>query len=152
MLISLQHLFVMIRSFYKYAINRYLRDSLNNFICEIDMNKFYMCININQDDILYVFENTNKWEGWIPIFPIDSSKHLLCFYLISYKFFIHTNFQQSFTYCFIFSECYTWDFRIVPCGFDIRPQGQFITSDWYTCRKKIVIYLAHFLYIRSMLY
>jgi len=45
----------MINNFYKYARNRYSRDSLNNFLCrEINMNDFYMCINVNQDGVLYV--------------------------------------------------------------------------------------------------
>jgi len=30
------------------------------------MNDFYMCVNVNQDGILYVFE--------IPLFPFDSYK------------------------------------------------------------------------------
>jgi len=37
----------MIKSFYKYAKNRYLRDNLNNFVCE-------ECINVIQDGMLYV--------------------------------------------------------------------------------------------------
>jgi len=46
----------MIRNFYKYARNRYVGDSLNNIVGGgIDMTNFYMCINVNEYGILYVF-------------------------------------------------------------------------------------------------
>jgi len=82
-----------------------------------------MCINVNQDETLYAFlfiKNTDEWEGLtsIPIFLIESFISFTLFYLISYKFMIQTTFKQTFTHPFIFSECYTGDFKIFPHGFD----------------------------------
>ena len=51
----------MIRSFYKYARNQYLGDSLNNFMWVIDINYYYMDININQK-IKYYYANQNTKE------------------------------------------------------------------------------------------
>ena len=86
------------------------------------MNDFYMCININQDLILYAFKNTDEWEGWmsISIFSIDSYKSFTLLYLISCKFTIQTTFPTNF-YTFYDGEYYTWDFRIASYGFNIRP-------------------------------
>ena len=95
---------------------------------EIDINDSYMCINVHLDEMLYVSINTNEWEGWTPIL-IDSYKSftLLLFNFLQMHY---TNkLSNKLLLLSIFSEYYTWDFRIVPCGFDIRPWEQFITSD-----------------------
>ena len=77
----------MIEYFYKYARNRYLEDILNNFVCEESIWMIFIraSMSIKMECYMFLFiENTNEWERWttISIFPIDSFKHLLCFYLI----------------------------------------------------------------------
>ena len=72
------------------------------------MKDFYMCTNINHDEILYIFWKIhNEWEGWtpIPIFPIES----ILLTLLSLQFLqsYTTNFQQTLLFCFLFSESYT---------------------------------------------
>jgi len=77
-------MFVMIRGFCKYASNRYLGDTLNNFVCEESIWVIFVCASMSIKIECYMFlfiKNTNEWEGWIsiPIFPIDSSKSLTMF-------------------------------------------------------------------------
>jgi len=53
----------MIRSFYKYARNRYLGDSLNNFVCEKLMLMICICESMSIKIECYMFlfiETTNE--------------------------------------------------------------------------------------------
>ena len=67
----------MIRSFYKYARNQYLGDSLNNFVCEKSIWMSFICGSIS----IKVEYYTDKWEGWTPIqfSQLTHTNHLLCF-------------------------------------------------------------------------
>jgi len=92
----------MVRSFYKYANNRYLGDSVNNFVCKELIWMIFICasMSIKMECYMFLFiENTDEWE-WltpIPIFSIKSLKSFTCFYLISYTIFmIPTTFQTDF--------------------------------------------------------
>jgi len=104
----------MIRSFYKYARNQYLGDSLNNFVCTESIWIIFIYALIPIKTKYYsLLKNTKEWEGWtpIPIFSIDSYKYFTLLYLISCKFIIQTTFHQTFTNYLIFSEYYTWEFN-----------------------------------------
>jgi len=65
----------MIRSFYKYERNRYLGDSLNNFVFEKSILMFFICASMSIKMECYMFETTNEREGLtsFPIFLIEIS-------------------------------------------------------------------------------
>jgi len=70
------------------------------------MTDFYMCINVNKDEMLYVLfiENTDEWE-WltpIPIFSIESSKSFSLF-LFNFFTLVHDTNNLSNKLCDIFS-------------------------------------------------
>jgi len=132
MLISLKHMFVMIRSFYKYARNWYLGDSLNNLYAR-NQYEWFLYVHQYQSrlNIIIFCKNTNEWEWWtwIPIFPIDSYTSFTLLYLISCKFTIQTTFSNEILHIVLYLVNFILENSIVPCRFDIRIEGQFITSD-----------------------
>jgi len=95
----------MVMSFYKYTRNKYLGDSLNNFVCEESIWIIFIYASISIKVEYYnLLKNTKEWEEWtpIPIFPIDSYEAFTLLYLHSYKFILHikhflTNFYILFT-------------------------------------------------------
>jgi len=79
----------MIRFFYKYAMNRYLGDILNNFVYDESIWMIFICVSMSIKMECYMFlftEDTYEWEGLtpIPIFSIESLKSftLLLFNLL----------------------------------------------------------------------
>ena len=65
----------MIKDFYKYAMNWYLGDILNNFVCKESIQMIFICASmlIKMECYMFLFiKNTYEWEGWISIaiFPI----------------------------------------------------------------------------------
>jgi len=74
----------MIKSFYKYARNQYLGDSLNNFVCEESIWMIFICasISIMIEYCHLLKKNIEEWEGWtsIPIFSIDSYQSFTLLY------------------------------------------------------------------------
>jgi len=105
------------------------------------MNDFYMCFNVNQDE-MYMFlfiENTDEW-GWltpIPIFSIESSKSFTLFLVNFLQILWYKQpLKQRFTHLFIFSEYYTWDFRVFLVGSVSVLWNNLLILTQYTCRIK----------------
>ena len=74
----------MIRSFYKYAMNWYLGDSLNNFVCEKSIWMIFICASMLIKMKSYMFKTIDKWEGLTP-FPIFLIEIFYSFILFSCK-------------------------------------------------------------------
>jgi len=54
-------MFVMIKSFYKYARNR--RDSLNNFICKESIWIIFICVSVSIKIEYYILlKNRDEWD------------------------------------------------------------------------------------------
>jgi len=72
-LLVLYHLYVIIRDFYKYASNRYLRHILNNFVCE------------------------ELYEWFLYVHQCQSRRNVMCFYLLKYKWVTRMNPNPNFS-------------------------------------------------------
>jgi len=66
----------------------------------IYMNDFYMCININQDGILYVFE-IQVSEKDEPQSQLTHTNNLFCFHLIFMQTYVNI-FQIKLLYIFLY--------------------------------------------------
>jgi len=119
----------------------------------IDMNYFYMCINVNQMKCyMFLFiENTDEWEGWTSIryFPIDSSKS---FTLLLFNFLqIHDTNNLSNKLWHIFSYLMHIILEILELfhvdSISILRKNLLLLTQ-YICRK---IVIRHFVFFLSIL-
>ena len=135
-------MFVMIRSFYKYARNWYLWDSFINFVCEESTCTVFICawisIKFEYYNLLKKYRRVRRmnhnsnFPNWlIPIFYFALFNFLQIYYT-------NNLFQQNFTYCLIFSEYYTWEFN---CSLWVRYPflgTNLLLLTRYTCCKIVI--------------
>ena len=98
----------MIRSFYKYARNRYLWHSLNNFVCEELIWMTFICASMSIKIECYMFKTTNEWEVLTP-FPTLLIELFYSFILFSFNFdakLCQYLSNQIIVHIFILGECY----------------------------------------------
>jgi len=74
----------MIMSFYKYARNQYLGNSLNNVVCEELTWMIFICASMSIKIEYYMFKTTDEWEG-LTSFPIFLIEIFYSFILFSCK-------------------------------------------------------------------
>ena len=102
----------------------------------IDINDFYMGININKrKQYCHANQNTKDWERWTSfhIFPIETTNSLTCF-LINH---CHQNkFQQTLLFYFLFSESFTWIFNYSLWVWYLSLGTNYYFQQRCTCRKK----------------
>jgi len=95
-------------------------------------------------------ENTNEWEGWNQNLNFSNwIAQIFYFALVKFLQIHHTQqlFQQTFTYYFLFSEYYTWEFN---CSLWVRYPTlatNLLLLTRYTCRK--IVISSMFLFIEN---
>jgi len=89
----------MMRSFYNYASNQYLREYLNNFVYEEPIWMIFIRVSMSIKIECYMFKTTNEWEG-LTSFLIFLIKIFYSFTLLLFNF--HANYWQyqiKWNYC-----------------------------------------------------
>ena len=116
------------KKFYKYANNRYLRDILITFYARNQYKLFLYMHQYQSNDTIFMLIKIQKSEKDEPQSLFSKLKQQTLWLVFLLIIVILTNSNKLYHFVFYLVNL-VLDYSTIPCGFNLRPYGQIITSD-----------------------